>query len=635
MYRYFLKRIFLFFSFFLITLTLFYCNSAAAQSEEEMKMLRLFYKEEELSVISATRSLKSITRVAENIEVITAEDIELMNAHTVGDVLNRINGVQVQPSGANPFSQSGIRIQGSWSPQVAVFIDGILVNDVAGNRPELLAPMPVQFIERIEIIKGPASSAWGSSLGGVVNIVTKSTGKTEKPAGTLQASYGERETSDLTAELYGKKDKFGYYLALRGLETDGFNPQNDRSNSNLYTKLSYELLRDTDIQWTLFYNKNSGGVGLFTDWGVYDRDAMESLFSSLTLRSAINSKMAAEISLKYAKNNWYYKSYLADTDELDPSFTQIITYNERYSASAKVEWKHGVHSVVAGTDYESGVVKSNVYDEDRLRLNKWAVFLNDTLTIGKLTIIPGLRLDSTDLTKLFVSPSLGATYYLGHDTLLRLFIARGFNDPDIGKLKGTNAWSEPNPELKSETVWSYQAGMETGILKHLWLKVSAFDHEITEGIEGRPSTIPGKTIYVNTGKSRRQGIEAEIRTVPFYHFTLSAGASIIRAKDLDTDDVIKDVPKSTVDLGIAYDDKKSFRGLLSGHYVMWNEEAYMLGQYNSMIFDLNLIKSIIKNGAVNVEIFATGHNIFNGSQYWTTPYINAGRWIEAGVRMKF
>lgn len=622
----------LIFSF--ITLHMTFLSSAVyAQSEEERNFLLMYFKEEELEVISATRSLKSITRVAENVSVITAEDIELMGAHTVGDVLNRINGVQVQPFGANPFSQSGIRIQGSWSHQVAVFIDGILVNDVAGNRPDLLAPMPIQFIERIEIIKGPASSVWGSSLGGVVNIITKSTGKTEKPDGTLQASYGERETSDLMAELYGKKDKFGYYLALRGLDTDGFNPQNDRSNRNLYTKLSYALFRDTDIQWTLLYNKNSGGIGLYTDYGDYDRDAMESFLSSLTLKSAISSEMAAEISLKYAKNNFYYRTYLSETDELE--FPPTITYNERYSASAKVEWKHGVHSVVAGTDYESGIVKSTVYDEGTLRLNKWAVFLNDTLTIGKLTIIPGLRLDGTDLTNLFVSPSLGATYDLGHDTLLRLFIARGFNDPDIAKLKGTNDWSEPNPELKSETVWSYQAGMETGILKHLWLKVSAFDHEITEGIEGIPSTIPGKTIFINTRKSSRQGIEAEIRTVPLYHFTLSAGASIIRAKDLDTDDVIKNVPKSTVDLGIAYDDKKSFRGLLSGHYVMWNEEADMLGQYNSMIFDLNLIKSIIKNGDVNVEIFATGHNIFNGSQYWTTPYINAGRWIEAGLRMKF
>jgi vitamin B12 transporter len=592
----------------------------------------MYFDEDELFVVSTTRSLKSISRVAENVEVVTAEDIELMGAHTIGEVLDRINGVQVQVFGANTFSQSGIRIQSSEPQHVAVFIDGILVSDVSGNRSDFVTPMPVQFIERIEVLKGPASSVWGSSLGGVINIITKATGKAEKPGGTLQASYGERETVDLTAELNGKKDRFGYYLALRGLETDGFNPQNDRSNRSLYTKLSYELFRDTDIQWTFLYNKNYGGVALFKDWGVYDIDAMESFLSSLTLKSAINSEMAAEISLKYSKNNWYYKSYLVDTGELDPWFTPIITYTERYSASAKVEWRHADHSVVAGTDYESGVVKSTAFDEDKLRLNKWALFLNDTIALGKLSIIPGLRLDYADHQDLFVSPSLGVTYDLGHDTLLRAYVARGFNDPTVSQLKGNSSWYEGNPDLKRETVWSYQAGMETGILKFFWTKVSAFDHEIRDGIVYSNS---GSPTEVNGSKSRRQGIEVAIKSVPFYNFTLSAGASVIRAKDLDTDEVIKGVPTSTADVSLVYNDKKSFRGILSGHYVHWNEEADMLGQYNSMIFDLNLIKSIINTGAVNLEIFATGHNIFNGSQYWTTPYINARRWIEAGLRMKF
>src|SRR4030042_1323461 len=70
-----------------------------AQSGEEKKFLLMYFKEDELEVISATRSLKSITQVAENVSVITAEDIELMNAHTLTDVLNTITGVQVDIRG--------------------------------------------------------------------------------------------------------------------------------------------------------------------------------------------------------------------------------------------------------------------------------------------------------------------------------------------------------------------------------------------------------------------------------------------------------------------------------------------------------------------------------------------------------
>ena len=63
----------------------------AAQSEEEMKFLRMFYEKKDL-VVSSTRHPKSISQVAENISVITSDEIEAMNAHTVAEVLNRIPG---------------------------------------------------------------------------------------------------------------------------------------------------------------------------------------------------------------------------------------------------------------------------------------------------------------------------------------------------------------------------------------------------------------------------------------------------------------------------------------------------------------------------------------------------------------
>src|SRR4030043_117003 len=80
---------------FVILYMFFLSTFVYAQSGEEKKFLLMYFKEEELEVISATRSLMSITRVAENIAVITAEDIELMNAHTLTDVLNTITGLQV------------------------------------------------------------------------------------------------------------------------------------------------------------------------------------------------------------------------------------------------------------------------------------------------------------------------------------------------------------------------------------------------------------------------------------------------------------------------------------------------------------------------------------------------------------
>src|SRR4030042_6964281 len=84
--------IFCFFVFFCAIPLFVFCPSSFAQSEEEMQVLQMFYKEKDL-VVSATRNPKPISQVAENITVITAQDIENMNAHTVADVLNRIPGL--------------------------------------------------------------------------------------------------------------------------------------------------------------------------------------------------------------------------------------------------------------------------------------------------------------------------------------------------------------------------------------------------------------------------------------------------------------------------------------------------------------------------------------------------------------
>ena len=597
-------------------------------SEQERKFLLMYFDEDELFVVSTTRSLKSISRIAENVEVVTAADIELMNAHTLADVLNTVNGLVVGFAGASPGSIATVNIQGSNDRHVTVFLDGIPYNNLADNLADIRG-IQVQFIDRIEIIKGPASSSWGSSLGGIVNIITKSSGKAPV-GGMVSASLGERNTGDYQVEVSGSTDKLGYALFAGRLSTDGLRAEEDFSQNSLYSKLSYRITPGTNIIFSLLYSKNDGDLGDLSDYDQSQNDEGENLLASLIFDSALTEDLALNVSLRAASQVVHRFTKIISTGEVFPTDYD----DKKYGGSVKLIWKLPNNDIVLGYDYDDGSAKSNTFFDDELKSWRWAFYANDTIQLGNFSLTPGLRYDNTNIGGDFVSPSFGITYQLQKNTVLRAFIARGFSVPPLSATDGDSAFFRHNPHLKMEKVWSYQAGLETTTLKYMWVKLSAFRHDITDAIVGVP--LPDYMFtYENKDRVRRQGFEAEIRTPTLYHASLFAGATFIDTKNLDTDEEIKGVPTYTYDVGLKYDDEKSLRALLKGRTVWWNQRGDLNAKYNGVIFDFNIIKTFSRENKQAIEVFFTAHNIFNGSQYWIDVYKNAGRWIEGGLRIRF
>ena len=613
--------------FLFLTLHTFFLSSAVyAQTEEEKNFLLMYFKEDELKVISATRSLMSINRVAENVTVVTADDIELMNAHTLTDVLNTITGVQVDIRGGLG-SLTSPSIQGSFFNHVVVFIDGISITTLSDNSTTT-GEFPVQFIEKIEVIKGPASSTWGSSLGGVINVITKSTGKEEKIKGTLYASYGEDNTGDFRAEAYGRKKNFGYYLYAGRLQSDGLPGLRDNmdfSGNNIYTKLSYDISKNTTVLFTVLYNKNNRGDGKFPEYDFSDSDKTSNFLTSLSLNTSLNDNLDLSFSLRRSELDFNFEEEMLSTGDVFKTWANDKTYG----ASAKLTWKYNKHNIVVGSDYDNGTTDIT---SNKKRLRKFAVFANDTIILDKFSVTPGIRYDDVNITGGFVSPSIGITYEISGNTLLRAFVARGFSIPILSAAVDNEIYYfKGNPDLDVEKVWSYQLGVETGILKYLWLKVSAFRHEINNVIVDKIlSEEPLLWTKINEGDQTRQGVEIEMKTMLFYNTTFSAGTTFIDVSGSGTDST---TPKYTYDLGLEYNDKKSLRALLKGHYIWWINAFN--GDYNSFVFDLNVIKSIYKKEDQTLEAFLTAHNIFNASQYAVGDYKNPKRWIEGGLRYKF
>ncbi len=601
-------------------------SPAFAQSDEEKNFLLMYFKEEDLVVQSATRSPKPVSQVAENITVVTAADIELMNAHTLADVLNTVTGVQVFMTGGPGQIAQGY-IQGSDTKHVTVMIDGVVLNNLGDNVVDL-GTIPVQMIKKIEIIKGPASSAWGSALGGVVNVITKM-GSVDSQGTMVSASYGTKNSGDFRAETMGKESKLGYYLTAGRLQSDGLTPHFNVNDNNAYTKLTYDLTDNTSVLFSLGYAKNSRGAGEDTVYDVSYGNVMELMHSTL----AVNSMLAKDLELNVSIRSIHqeFTSWSAG------SFVSTAKYTDKgYGSSAKLTWKNASNAIVVGADYDDKTLKSDAIAGGEQGLKKSALYANDTMSFGRLSITPGIRFDETSSNGDVTSPSLGMTYGLANNTVIRVYAANGFNIPPLSYTYGDGSMEIANPDLKAEIVHSYQAGVETAALKYAWVKLTAFRDEIHDAITVENTSL-GFRIAENNARQRRQGLEVEMKTLPVYNTSLTAGADFIDAKDLDSGQRLQYIPYRVYDLGLLYDDEHTFRALLKGRYIDWHTDPLSPypGKYNSFIFDLNMIKKIYQRRDAALEAFLDVHNILNGNQYVVSIYPNPERWFEGGLRYKF
>jgi vitamin B12 transporter len=575
----------------------------------------------DVEVFSDTRNPKPLSQVAENMTVITSSEIEAMNAHSLADVLEFVTGVAVFRAGS-VGSISQVSINGADPRYVAVYIDGVLLNNLNDNVADV-GQIPAQIIDRIEIIKGPASSTWGSSLGGVINIITKSGIRHDELNATLLASYGERNTSDTRAELYGDTGGLGYYMNAGYFNTNGLVLHNMDHSDNEYGKVDYKIGDDSRLEITIGHINGSGGITSVAGYGDFNRD-FSTFFTTATLEGKINESFGYSVSTRYSElllNEG--GSMVGNTNNNDRG----------YGSSFKITYKDYVQTVVFGSDLDWRTLDSQQLLNGRQREDKKAVFINDTVGIGKFTVTPGVRYDDTGVGDNFFSPSIGVTYKACDALLLRAYSARGFSSPPIGYIYNNNEFYIPNPLLKVEKIWTNQVGFETTAIPYVWLKGTVFANDISDAITELISN-DGFT-YVNSQQQTVRGFDTEIKTIPVYNVSLSSGFEFNDIKDSETNMVILDMPRYTYNLGVQYNDKKSLNVLLQGRYTWWNAEQGFMGEYNSMVFDISATKTVAKWDKKKVDIFAKANNIFNADSYLMNVYPNARRWVEGGVRFTF
>lgn len=600
-------------------------STAHAAEDEDLRSLEL-YNGGEVDIVSIDRSPRPASQTAENITVVTTEEIKALNAHTLTDVLYTVAGVQVE-NPRTPGSFAYLDVQGSRFNHILVLIDNVPINILGENIADV-ASVPVQMVERIEVVKGAASSSWGSALGGVINIITKSPDPNHSVAGIASASFGSRDTVDARAEVSGTVDRFGYYLTGGKLRSDGLLPNNQVDLDSFYGKLTYDLPVRGSLTLTTGVTSNKTGLLQLDmlvpipnvpepdspdDFDIVPVTAKQDidnrlLISSLTLRYPLMDRLDLTASLRGRKHD--LDIYSRNT--LRPGVNHIGTEESAVGGSLILSWLDHLQRIVAGVDYDYiDAEMSQVTDAGEQlepQVHRVGVYLNDTLTLGAFAITPSIRFDHTGTGENLWSPSFGVTYAVTDNSVLRAYTAKGYSITSINRSDST------------EKVWTSQLGFETAEIPYLWVKATGFRND-TKDIQLETSPVRERQVKL--------GYELELKTTPLWYTSLSLGYTYIDAENEDTERTIEGVGRHTLNLGVKYDDPRYLRALLFGHYIDWNDQ----GQYK-IVWDLHLGKEIKLAPDSSLELFASIRNIFDSDQEFF-PYKYPGRWGEVGVRCAF
>ncbi len=585
-------------------------------------------------VISAVRSAVYGGRLAENVVIYSKSRIKAMPARDLGEVLGYMPGVDMSVGGG--FGQAtSLSIHGSNSRDVLVMVDDIPFNTQLSGQASPTR-IPIDNIERVEVIKGASSSAWGSSMGGIINVITKDTGDSVIPTGNVTNSFGAFATRKHSMDMAGKAGDVGYYFMDSFMDSDGTRFQSPVREQKSFAKMSVPL---TDIA------KVTGSFG-YSGARVRQR-----VFSTNRINEspyiARYGKLKLDLDQPDGNVNLAYKY---NGQEMSTDTYNALT-NSRVSTSANRNEYQGLginghtrvredDTFVMGADLDWQTIKSSNYLKTAKSVKTQAPYANYTLKLGSWDLIPGLRFDNNETFGNQLSPSVGGIYHFSpeNDTQWRLKASRAFTAPPLMWIYNDDPtlWVAPNLDLKAERAFVYETGA-TADLGRWRMDVNFYRSDVTDGLS--TVFVSGLSAYQkqNIGKLRREGVEAQVdyRVSSELKAYVSGGYShpVNRA----TRDVVRGngVALQSFGTGISYMAPLGVGVDLYGHYDRWDSPALEANDRKPM-FDLKFNrawKSVYKK--LDLNVFLNIYNLTN-SKYWTAPSLPLPeRYLEGGATVSF
>ncbi|MGZ8237276.1 MAG: TonB-dependent receptor domain-containing protein [Methylobacter sp.] len=457
-------------------------------------------------VVTATRTETAKNQLAAASTVYTRKDIERLQAKTIPELLSGTPGIDMVQSGGYG-KDTNVYMRGTNSDHVLVLIDGIKVGSVtSGTTPFQF--IPIDQVERVEIIRGPQSSLYGSeAIGGVIQIFTRKGGREEKPSVTLDAGGGSYDTYRASGTVSGKWKNSWYTLGSSQFGSQGFNTrqpvrgldQPDKDgylNTALNARLGHRFDNTAEVEASFMRAEGK------TE---YDGTPNKTEF--------INQVVGTSASMNIV-DNWRSILRLGQSLDENDSFAPNGAFVSKFNSTRwNVSWLNEValsdnHQLVIGSDYRLDQVDGSTAYTENSRYDAGIFTELHSRILDDHFINASIRGDKNEAFGEQVTGNLGWRYNSSYGISPFASFGNAFKAPTFNQLYFPGFG---NPSLKAEQSTSFEAGLAGD---HDWMQWEIRGYHTN--IDNLIVTVSNPTTSLfsaeNVGKAQIDGIEAEIGT---------------------------------------------------------------------------------------------------------------------------
>jgi len=478
-------------------------------------------------IVTATRQEALLRDVLPSSQVFTKADIERYQPRDLPSLIGRMSGVDFRDSGGRG-SVSGVFIRGAAPSQTIILIDGMRTSS-ATTGATAIEQIPIESVERIELVKGPLSGLYGAdAVGGVIQIFTKR-GRKQRLTPSLHVSYGTDDTQQYTAQLGAGNDRGGFnasfaYEYTPGLDrttiiTGGNADSDEFDEFALNVSGHYRLLDQLEARVSVLRtDSHSEFDNLFGPDLDHDSDAK---LESDTLKLIYTPSDVLTLNLDVG--------YFRDEANVPVFVSSITSRRVSYLFQADYQLREN-HALTAGVEYYDDRVDSLSAFTETSRDNI-AGFLQWQGSYGKLSAVGSVRYDDNEAYGDDTNGSIAVEYSF-MDNLAGIvsygtaFRAPSFNDlyfPGFG-----------NPDVKPEESETVELSVKGQHFGSRW-RLSGYYTDVQDLIGFDPFTFTA----ANTAEATLQGVEFETSTT-YADWNFSANLNYLDARDDTADEYLDD-----------------------------------------------------------------------------------------------